>query len=781
MEGDDVRMARRRPFARTVPAVQGGYLPADRWQPLEEHLTAVAAQAGEFGQAVGAPEWARLAGIWHDLGKYHPSFQAMLYEVAEGKPKRRVDHATAGAVHAEKLVRAALKGRGVEPLHLLLTATIAGHHTSLPEGVAELDSRLCDKADLYDDVLREQPPSGILRPVRNVPPLPSRLGQPNDSEWNLRLDFLIRLVFSAMIDADRLDAERVLDNALPEERRASALRRGHPSIAALRKAADQHIDEMVANIRLGNMAPVERRVYEYRQAVLWACRQAADWTPGAFSLDVATGGGKTLSSLSFALRHAERHGKDRVIVVIPYTSIIEQTASGYRRALGELGGSVIEHHSAVNEEYERRDGQVSFDVEAERRRLATENWDASLIVTTAVQFFESLYACTPSRCRKLHNIANSVVVLDEAQTLPPDLLAPTVWAMNELVEAYGASLVLSTATQPALEPPFPAVRNLRPIMPREIERPPARVRLDITGTEPLAWPALAVELASLPQVLCITHQRRDARDLTQEIDKLLGGEDTVHLSANMCPAHRSERIAGIRERLSAGLPCRVVSTQLVEAGVDLDFPVVYRAIAGFDSLAQAAGRANREGRLGERGGILRVFRAPTAPPPGLPRLAKESAEVLLGAATLMGEEIDIFSSEAGRRYFRHYYDKIRDKDRGITALRRDFRFETTAATYRFIRDSGIAVIIPWKERGVDALSNLEIYGPSRERLRRIQPYTVSVHRQILDALLALGAVRAIGGGDTDTEAGLFALSADTHYDPRFGLQVRDAGPEDFII
>jgi CRISPR-associated endonuclease/helicase Cas3 len=589
------------------------------------------------------------------------------------------------------------------------------------------------------------------------------------------------MVFSAMIDADRLDAEKVLDRTLPEEQRASTVRRSHQSIDALQEATDRHIDEMVGRIRLTDMGPLERRVHEYRQAVLRACREAADWTPGAFVLDVATGGGKTLSSLSFAFRHAVRHGKDRVIVVIPYTSIIEQTASEYRRALGELGADVVEHHSAASEDYERRGSVASFDAAAERRRLATENWDARLVVTTAVQFFESLYACTPSRCRKLHNIANSVVVIDEAQTLPPDLLAPTVWAMNELVEGYGVSLVLSTATQPALEPPFPEVRYHRPIVPKELALPPARVRVEIKSQEGLAWPRLAAELAVLPQVLCITHQRRDARDLTREIDGVLGNEDAIHLSASMCPAHRTERLADIRKRVSSGLACKVVSTQLVEAGVDLDFPVVYRSIAGFDSLAQAAGRANREGRLGERGGVLRVFRAPTAPPPGLPRLAKESAEILLRAADLMGEEIDIFSREAGRRYFRHFYEKIGDKDRGITALRRDFRFQTTAATYRFIRDSGIAVVIPWDERGAEALGHLEIYGLSRERLRRIQPYTVSVFRQTLDALLAQRAVRAMVETDDDSAAGLYVLQSADAYDRRFGLQTREGSPEDFIV
>jgi CRISPR-associated endonuclease/helicase Cas3 len=762
-------------FARTIPDPAGGYLSDDQWQPLDEHLAAVAAQAADFAGAFGVAEWGRLAGMWHDLGKYNPDFQAMLREVAQGEPKRRIDHSTAGAIHAERLVRARLRSLKLEPLHLLLTATIAGHHTSLPEGMAEIDSRLDDKRDLYERVLREEPPAGVLRPTSKLPPLPARLAKPDESEWGLRVDFLARMVFSALVDADRLDAERVLDRVVPEERRASALRSSYRSIATLREALDGHVDGMVADLRPDRMMPVERRLYDYRQAVLAACREAADQPPGAFSLDVATGGGKTLSSLSFALRHAEQYGKPRVIVVIPFTSIIEQTAREYRGALGDLAGSVVEHHSAINEDYERRDGLGEFDAQAERRRLATENWDAPLIVTTAVQFFESLFACTPSRCRKLHSIANSVVVIDEAQTLPPDLLEPTVWAINELVDAYGTTVVLSTATQPALEHPFPEVRGLRPIVPDEVARPAARVRVEVAGSDPQPWPVLATELASHRQVLCITHQRRDARQLTHELDTQLGNRQTIHLSAAMCPAHRSETLAEIRQRLAAGQPCRVVSTQLVEAGVDIDFPVVYRAMAGFDSLAQAAGRANREGRLGERGGLLRVFRAPTAPPPGLLQKSKEAAEVLLATAAVMNEEVDILSTQATKRYFRQYYEKINNMDRGVTNHR------SVAETYRFIRDAGISVAVPWRERGAQVVHELQSHGPSRGRLRGIQAYIVSVFPRTLDDLLAQRAVFPLLERTDDGIAGLYLLHERTAYDERFGIQSRDSQPEDFIL
>jgi CRISPR-associated endonuclease/helicase Cas3 len=354
-------------------------------------------------------------------------------------------------------------------------------------------------------------------------------------------------------------------------------------------------------------------------------------------------------------------------------------------------------------------------------------------------------------------------------------------AINELVDAYGTTFVLSTATQPALERPFPEVRGLRPIVPDEVARPAARVRVEVAGSDPQPWSVLATELASHSQVLCITHQRRDARQLTHELDTQLGNRQTIHLSAAMCPAHRSETLAEIRQRLAAGQPCRVVSTQLVEAGVDVDFPVVYRAMAGFDSLAQAAGRANREGRLGERGGLLRVFRAPTAPPPGLLQKSKEAAEVLLATAAVMNEEIDILSTQATRRYFRQYYEKINDMDRGVTNHRSDFKFKSVAEAYRFIRDAGISVAVPWRERGAQIVHELQSHGPSRDRLRRIQPYVVSVFPRTLDDLLAQRAVFPLLEGTDDGAAGVYLLHEGQAYDERFGIQSRASQPEDFIL
>ncbi len=654
-------------YAHTLPDLLPG-----RWQPLAHHLTAVAEQAEAFAMTFGAGPWARLAGQWHDLGKCQSEFQEMLHAVAAGRQKRRVDHSSAGAIHATKVLAPRLKPAARE-LARLVALAIAGHHSGLADGRRELDERVESRAHLLEKA-RVQAPSEWLDPmVRLTAPEPLLHRSRNEfpADRALALEFLVRMVFSCLVDADRLDTQRFLDeNLVTPGLRGSGLRSSYAVIPELRQRIDAAIDEKALTASQAPMSHAGRRLHDYRQQVLDACRAAAEEAPGLFSLAVDTGGGKTLSALSFALRHGERHGLRRVIVVIPFTSIVEQTADVYRSALGDLADNVLEHHSAMEEDA-AVDPEGSPDPLAVRRRLSMENWDAPVVVTTAVQFFESLYAASPSRCRKLHNVARSVVILDEAQTLPPGLLDPTVWVINELAERYGTTIVVSTATQPALERPFPELRSVRPIVPAVVERPPPRVRVEVAGEEAVAWPDLAARLATYPQVLCITHRRADAQDLARAVDSVVGNVDTVHLSATMCPQHRSRELARVREAIARGGTCRVVSTQLVEAGVDLDFPVVFRALAGIDSLVQAAGRANREGKLGEGGGLLVVYRAPTDPPEGLPRTAAAAAEVMFRAAAQSRATLDLFSPDVARAFFRRYYQQIGDMDSGIAALRRE--------------------------------------------------------------------------------------------------------------
>jgi len=494
------------------------------------------------------------------------------------------------------------------------------------------------------------------------------------------------------------------------------------------------------------------------------CRDRATGPKGIFTLTVPTGGGKTLASMSFALRHAAAHDLDRVILVIPYTSIIEQNAAVLKRIVGDE--NVLEHHT-------------NFDPGDQRKYwLDAENWDAPIIVTTSVQFFESLFGNKTSVARKVHAIANSVVVFDEVQTLPPGLLLPIVDVMNELVNRYGSSLVLCTATQPALErrPGFPVgLSDTREIVsdPQRhfvmLQRVDARWPLDLYAAEP--WPQLAARVLEQPRSLTIVHRRDDARRLCELLP-----DDTLHLSAAMCPRHRTQVLREIRRRLSADETCRVVSTQLVEAGVDLDFPVVFRALAGLDSLAQAAGRCNREGNADR--GILEIFVAETLPPPGVLRKALDAARIV---ASQRGGEPDLFTDpEIFTTYFMQFYGTP-THEKQIQTDREALHFETVAENFQMIDNGQESLVVPLDRRCeeiLDALRKRE--GNPRIHRRRLQQYTVAVPRRQMADLRKSGAVLETAEG-----SGILVLTEafKPMYHPRFGftsMNVVAGDPERFI-
>ncbi|TFH41084.1 MAG: CRISPR-associated helicase Cas3', partial [Lysobacterales bacterium] len=533
--------------------------PTGKAQTVEEHLIGVAELARGFCRGFAWSDWAYQAGLWHDLGKYSDEFQQLI----RGK-RIRVDHSTAGAQHASKTLR--------DPGRLLAYA-IAGHHAGLPNG----DSN--DGSDLTHRLAKEVPaiphcPASLLD-ARPLSPLACPLNRPRRA---FSLAFFARMIYSCLVDADFLDTERFMVSETSEQRGR------YPQLAEVNEKLTAHLAALSAR--------AEGSVNQHRAAVLQQCLAAAELEPGLFSLTVPTGGGKTLSSLAFALRHALKHGMDRVIYVIPYTSIIEQNATVFRSVVGD--DAVLEHHSSFDPQ-QNEDDDVS--PEAMRARLSTENWDAPLVVTTSVQFFESLFACRSSRCRKLHSILNSVVILDEAQMLPVNLLRPCIEVLRELTLYYRTTVVLCTATQPALST-SPTFRNgldgVREIIAKPEELYKALKRVSISDIGKLQDAELVERLRGHEQVLCVVNTRGHARKL---YELLAGAPGLYHLSASMCPAHRSIKFAEIRSALAAKKPCRVISTQLVEAGVDIDFPVVYRAMAGIDSIAQAAGRCNREGKL----------------------------------------------------------------------------------------------------------------------------------------------------------------------------------------
>jgi CRISPR-associated endonuclease/helicase Cas3 len=716
-------------YAHSATHPDGSPALETEWQPLADHLRNVADLAAGFAAPFGAGDWARLAGQWHDLGKYSAEFQAYLRAAGgtethlEERPEvsAKIDHSTAGAQHA---------ARELKLFGPLLAYLIAGHHAGFPNGQDATTACL-------EERLRKIIPSYAAAPTALLalpasPPRPP--GHALTSGY--ALGFLLRLTFSALVDADWLDTEAFMSPAKSSIRS----RQPQPSIAALRDCLDAHLARFGAP-----HTPVQCE----RADVLAACRLAALHAPGLFSLTVPTGGGKTLSSLAFALDHALCHGFDRVIYVLPFTSIIEQNAAVFREAFAPLGPDVVvEHHSNL-------DPDAAHHTEASR--LATENWDARLIVTTNVQFFESLHAAKPSGCRKLHRLARSVIILDEAQTLPLTLLQPCLRALQELASPgrYSASIVLCTATQPAIE--FRAdfksgLRDVCEIIPdrTRLFSTLSRVRVTDLGRMPLPDADLAARIASHPQALCIVNTRRHAAELYA---RLPADGARRHLSALMCPAHRSDVLGDprdpaprtIRHSLKNGIPCRVVTTQLIEAGVDVDFPVVYRALAGLDSIAQAAGRCNREGRLPELGDTY-IFNPEQPIPRGFLRKAADAAAEILPL-----HAADPLSPAAIEAYFRlHYWKNEAQIDAkhildcfpagsAKTWQPADlfgFRFKDCAEAFRFIDSSYQPVLIPYGDRGRDLIAQLRTtYAPAEQRAlaRRLQRYVVQIPEAVARA------------------------------------------------
>lgn len=736
-------------YAHTRTRPDGSPAPESEWEHLAVHLREVAELAAEFASAFGARDWGYLAGLWHDLGKYSREFQDYLKaatseaHLEEKNVTVRVDHSTAGAQHADRSVK--IVGR-------LLAYLIAGHHAGLPDGISSeaggstLEARLkksipdwMDAPSEFTAVPQMQPPPGFAFVSGHA------------------TSFFLRMLFSCLVDADFLCTERFMDKG-----RASRRPNSLPSIAAMEECLQRHLTKFGKAVT---------EVQSQRAGILNACLDAAGRPPGLFSLTVPTGGGKTLSSLAFALKHARLHGMERVVYVIPFTSIIDQNAKVFRDALAELGGDVVlEHHSNLDPDSKHV---------TQTTRLAAENWDARLIVTTNVQFFESLHAKETSRCRKLHRLAKSVIILDEAQTLPISYMQPCLKALEQLSTNYGSSVVLCTATQPAIVKRDDFKIGLPP--PHEIIPDPPKLyaalkRVEVTylGTVPDA--ELVPLLQTHSQALCIVSTRRHAAELFRALPK---SDDNVHLSAIMCPEHRSEVITTIRQRVKDGLPCRVISTQLIEAGVDLDFPVVYRSLAGLDSIAQAAGRCNREGKLSGMGQTF-VFKPERAIPPGYLR---QSAQV---AEQVMPGHADVLSLDAVEHYFRmHYWQRSTEMDAKKimecwpTQQPKKpedlflYMFKTCSEKFRFIESNYQSVIIPWGDRGEQLRDDIAAAFDPRDQwplARRAQRFIVSIPESLFNTNL--------GRSITTYHDRFHVLNSSVDYHPQMGLTLGNDQPYD---
>lgn len=692
-----------------------------REQTVAEHLTGASARCAQFASAFGAEAQGRLAGLAHDIGKYSETFQKRL----QGGPP--VDHSTAGAFEC-----CALRQN-------YAAFAVAGHHGGLPDGGTKQDGpdepTLCGRLRKAS-IGKLDPCDAWKKEIRlPSPPLPP-------FSTPLEAMFFTRMLYSCLVDADFLDTEEFMMGA-PVPKRSGE------TIEVLEKKLNAHISRW---------SSPENGLNEQRCAILNRClEQGEQQQLGLFTLTVPTGGGKTVASLAFALRHARAHGLRRVIYVIPYTSIIEQNAQVFRDILG--AENVLEHHSGLLYDMEN---------EADPKQIqlarATENWDKPVVVTTAVQFFESLYACRSSQCRKLHNIAGSVIIFDEAQMLPLPYLRPCVFAMAQLVKHYHASAVLCTATQPSLGALF---REFLPDKPMVELCPPGicqgsifrRVVFRREGV--LDNRALAQRLNALPQVLCVVNRRMTA----QEVFRLLDGESSFHLSTLMYPAHRKTVLEEIKERLKKGLPCRVVSTSLIEAGVDVDFPAVFREEAGLDSILQAAGRCNREGKRQAEESIVTIFRGET-PPPSLFDIPVAAGREALNRY----KQPD--SPEAIRCYFQELLDlkgsHAQDQKDILRLMEQELMpFRKVADRFHLIDSETKTVYIPLGE-GQRLIARLRAGERGKALFRALGQYGVSVYPQHFAELDRAGALELLEDGS--------AILADLdHYQIATGLKMDITG------
>ncbi len=705
-------------------------------QSLEDHRDHVADLARSFAEAFNSGSLAYLAGWLHDKGKERDSFQNYILR-ENGIPT----NGQSGGEHEHSFVGGLIAAQ--KPLHSLALANIImGHHRGL-----------YDDDTLKSEINRRTLPKEIM-----IDPLPVSPSSPHIQLRKEDLHHYVRMLFSCLIDADRLDTEAFMN----------------PSQAKLRGQGDslpvllERLEAKLAEFKsVGN----DSEVNHVRNYVQQICREKSDQPCGIFSMTVPTGGGKTLSSLLWALRHAIHNGQKRIIIAIPYTSIITQTANTLKGILGEQ--NVLEHHS-----------EFDYDALKDERlkeiyQLAAENWDFPVIVTTNVQLFESMFSNKPSACRKLHNIANSVVILDEVQTLPTSYLQPIVDAVSAYNRSFGASFLFTTASQPVLSgliegcnplANFHGLDSVTELIPAsaKLHEKLRRVRLDIDNT-PRSYDEIANAISQHDRVLCIVNTRRDAKEVYKRLPK---EGLTLHLSRMMCPEHVSETIKQITKALAddANRVIRVVATQLVEAGVDIDFPVVYRQEAGLDSVLQAAGRCNREGK--QKLCVTHVF-----------SLAKEhklppgDISNANNARLALKQDSDWFAPETMTSYFRQRYsreetfDKRKMKDYLYHPT--TIMFETAAKEFQLIEDGSIPLIVVWKN-SLSLVEQLKEKGPTYGLMKQLSKYTVNVYQSDFKALCQTGAVKEL-------IKGIFVVDQQAQYDDKLGLLIENQWEDKLLL
>ena len=704
------------------------HIDGDREQSVKEHLHGTAELAEKFAAKFRKADWGYCCGMLHDIGKYSAEFQKKIKENLD----IRVDHSTAGAKVCENL----------DGCYWLLTYCIAGHHAGLPdlgrEGLpssllGRLKKRLCD----YSAYEKE-----IEIPQITTPPIAMN----PEKDPHFALSVFIRMLYSCLVDADFLDTEQFMNNGTVQ-------RDSGESMDVLLEKLQNYTAKWLIN---RNDTTIDGR----RSEILRNCLEMGKSSKGLFQLTVPTGGGKTVASLAFALQHAVENHMDRVIYVIPYTSIIEQNAQVFREILGSE--NVLENHSNVD--YESSE-------EFKPMQLAAENWDKPVVVTTNVQFFESLYANKSSKCRKLHNIVNSVIIFDEAQMLPANYLKPCMAMIEELLQQYGTSIVLCTATQPALQQFLPEKYVARELCPRRDEQFRFFERVTYQNIDTVTEEEMAEKLQQEWHALCIVNTRKRAQRLYEQLQ----GEGVYHLSTTMYPAHRKRVLAEIRERLDdkKGKKCIVISTSLVEAGVDLDFTSVYRELAGVDSIIQAAGRCNRNGERGKEESIVRIFQWEDKEQMSEQRHQIDTTQKLLARGK------DITALESITEYFWELYHikgesldvkKILEKFDGG-----DYQFATVAKDFKLIEENSVTVYIDQEPEAKALLQEIRQQGLTKSRMRKAGQYCVSIRKKgeyekrkmLFEEMRDAGMVEAVDPGAQD----FYVLTQEEQYREETGLKL----------
>lgn len=707
-------------------------------QTVREHLLGTAQRAEKFAAEFGCSEAGFLCGLLHDIGKYSAAFQK---RIRNPLPSNRVDHSTAGAVEMQKLSK--------NYIYIALGMAVAGHHSGLLDGgnaitaedgtyFGRLKKKLEDYSHWKEDLSSEFSESSLAA-------LPKYC-----LESGFSVSFFIRMIFSCLVDADYLDTEDFME-------KSQVKRGGYDSLEILRHRFEAYVSRWLET--KSTEAGVNAELSKNRNSILLECMENGEnYSRGLYTLTVPTGGGKTTASMGFALRHACRHALKRIIYVIPYTSVIDQNAAVFGDIFGQE--NVLEHHSGILYDVgENQEKEVNC-----RKALSTENWDAPIIVTTAVQFFESLYGNKSSQCRKLHNIANSIIIFDEAQTLPVPYLEPCVAAMSQLVKNYRSTVILCTATQPALEEKFQVYlpnENIREIC-SGAERMFGLFRRNrIENLDLLSVEELEERLSSRGQVLCIVNRRKTAQELYQNLE----GEGVFCLTTLLCPLDRKSKFAEIKRRLDKGETCRVIATSLMEAGVDLDFPQVYRQEAGLDSLIQAAGRCNREGKRPGEKQFVYSFRLED----------EENKFLALNIAALREtwrryETVD--GPEAISFYFRYFRNLLGNEnldqkeimkawEKGIEGNR--FPFATVSKSFRLIENATRPVYIPLKG-AEELLGQVQNSSAGRNTYRRLGQYSVNVHEYHFQRLWEAGCLEEISSG-------FFVLRDENQYSRDTGLKM----------